>query len=246
LAILGYHKIGPAPDEWETWFYIPRATFVDHLSYLKDNGWQVLDLATFLRGLDDPGSLPERTALITFDDGYRSILKYGLPELRRFGCPAVMFVPTEYIGGPNRWDVDNEPEEPICTWKDLRQLERAGISIQSHSVTHRGLSELTPEEQEEELVRSKAVLEEGLQKPVEFFSYPYGDGGKNWSFVRSALERAGYRAACLYGGGPQRLPVANPYRLKRVAMGPDTDLAMELKDPSRGRKKSRGTANAEA
>ena len=33
LAILGFHKIGePAAGGWETWFYIPEATFVEHLS----------------------------------------------------------------------------------------------------------------------------------------------------------------------------------------------------------------------
>ncbi len=94
LAILGFHKIGPAPGGWETWFYVPQATFVGYLDFLKEDGWQVLDVAAFLRGLVEPDSLPERAALITFDDGYRSILDYGLPELRRFGYPAVMFATT--------------------------------------------------------------------------------------------------------------------------------------------------------
>ena len=111
LAILGFHKIGPAPDGWETWFYVPQATFVSYLDYLKEDGWQVLDVAAFLRGLAEPDSLPQRAALITFDDGYRSILDYGLPELRLFGYPAVMFVPTAFIGGHNDFDADNEPEE---------------------------------------------------------------------------------------------------------------------------------------
>ena len=68
LAILAFHKIGhPPPDGWETWFYIPEATFVGHLSYLRDDGWQVIDLATFLRGFAAPNGLPERTALLTFN-----------------------------------------------------------------------------------------------------------------------------------------------------------------------------------
>jgi hypothetical protein len=42
------------------------------------------------------------------------------------------------------------------------------------------------------------------------------------------LSRAGYRAACLYGGGVQLLPAEHPYELVRIAMGPDTDLNSEL------------------
>jgi peptidoglycan/xylan/chitin deacetylase (PgdA/CDA1 family) len=224
LAILGFHKIGPAPDGWETWFYVPQATFVGYLDFLKEDGWQVLDVAAFLRGLAEPDSLPERAALITFDDGYRSILNYGLPELRRFGYPAVMFVPTAFIGGHNGFDADNEPEEAICGWEELRELEGCGVSVQSHGVSHRALSELNAAEQQQEILRSKAALEDGLGKPVEIFSYPYGDCGSEPAAVRSVLERAGYRAACLYGGGPHRMPIADPYRLRRLAVGPDTDL----------------------
>jgi peptidoglycan/xylan/chitin deacetylase (PgdA/CDA1 family) len=228
LAVLGFHKIGPPPDDWETWYYIPTATFAGYLSYLRDHGWQVLDAARFLRGLQDPECLPEQSALITFDDGYRSILDYGLPELLQFGYPAVIFVPTDYIGGYNRFDCDNEPEEAICGWQDLRALDRQGVSVQSHGVSHRWLSELGREEQKRETLRSKAVLEAGLDKPVEIYSYPYGDGGTDLEFVRRTLQKGGYRAACLYGGEPERVPIADPYRIGRVAMGPDTDLAAEL------------------
>src|SRR5688572_2679890 len=84
LAVLGYHKIGePSPGGWETWFYVPERTFVAHLEYLRVRGWHVIDLATLLRGLSDSDALPPRAALLTFDDGYRSMLDTALPCLRR-------------------------------------------------------------------------------------------------------------------------------------------------------------------
>ena len=229
LAILGFHKIGdPSPGGWETWFYIPEATFADQLRYLQENNWQVIDLATFLRGLTTPDSLPKRSALLTFDDGYRSMLTSALPVLRKFGYPSVLFVPTDFIGGTNSFDADCEPEEPICDWDELRELERWGVSVQPHGASHRQFSELNLAQQEEELHRSKATLEAGLGKRVEVFSYPYGDDGVDSQVVKKALLQAGYQAACLYGGGPNRVPLANPYRLARVAMGPDTDLQEAL------------------
>ena len=95
IAILAFHKIGePAPGGWKSWFYIPKKTFSNQLKYLHDNGWQVINVFTFLQGLTEPDALPERTALITFDDGYRSVREVALPVLRRFGYPAVIFVPT--------------------------------------------------------------------------------------------------------------------------------------------------------
>src|SRR5262249_13389250 len=163
-------------------------------------GWRFLDTSTFLRGLDEPASLPERSALVTFDDGYRSLLEHGLPTLRAFDCPGALFVPTAYLGGTNAFDRDEEPEEAICSVEDLRRLRRQGLSIQSHGVMHRGFSDLGPAEQEHEVSRSKQVLEEAVGEPVELFSFPYGDGGKDAEQVTSLLRRAGYRAACLYGG----------------------------------------------
>ena len=229
LAILGYHKIGePPPGGWQTWFYVPEEIFVGHLSYLHDQGWRMIDLLALFRGLTAPESLPERAALLTFDDGYRSMRTVVLPWLLRFGYPAVLFVPTDYIGGSNDFDARYEPAEPICGWHDLRELERLGVSIQSHGASHRSFSKLGLPEQEEELARSKTILEAGLEKPVEAFAYPYGDGGKEPRSTGKALGRVGYRVACLYKGGPNPLPIEEPYRLTRLAMGPDTDLRVAL------------------
>jgi peptidoglycan/xylan/chitin deacetylase (PgdA/CDA1 family) len=230
LAILAYHKIGEAPPGgWQTWFYVPEESFVGHLTYLREHGWQVIDLLTLLRGIAAPESLPERAVLLTFDDGYRSMRTVALPWLLRFGYPAVLFVPTDYIGGFNGFDVGYEPEEAICDWDDLQELEHSGVSIQSHGASHRSFSKLGLPEQVEELVRSKITLEAGLEKPVEVLAYPYGDGGTEPQ-TGKALEHAGYRAACLYKGGPNPLPIVEPYRLTRLAMGPDTDLQVELKE----------------
>jgi peptidoglycan/xylan/chitin deacetylase (PgdA/CDA1 family) len=231
IAVLSYHKVGaPAPGGWETWYYVPERVFADHLLTLRKGGWEVIDAAAFLAGLADPEALPERAALITFDDGYRSVREAALKCLRRFDYPAVLFVPSDFIGRSNEFDEGSEPEEPICDWDDLRKLARSGVSIQSHGASHRAFSELSPAERETELASSKATLEAGLDHRVALFAYPYGDDAGAPPDLRRALERAGYAAACGYGGGPFPLPAADPYRLHRVAMGPDTDLAAVLAD----------------
>ena len=45
----------------------------------------------------------------------------------------------------------------------------------------------------------------------------------------AALAAAGYRAAFLYEGGPLKVPPADPYRIVRIPIGSDTDLATELR-----------------
>ena len=155
LAILSYHKLGPpGPEAWDTWYYVREASFVEHLEHLTSEGWQFLDLTDFLDGLKSPANLPERAALLTFDDGYSSVARVALPRLVEFGIPGVMFVPTAYIGATNEFDLDtHEPQEPICSWNELELLEQHGVAVQSHGETHRGFSDMSIGEIEQELVR---------------------------------------------------------------------------------------------
>src|SRR5438034_10442126 len=167
LAILGFHKIGgPPAGGWDTWFYVSEATFSSFLSQLREGGWRVIDLQPCLVGFAATASLPTRSSLLTFDDGYRSMRQIALPWLRRFGYPGVLFVPTDYIGRCNEFDAGVEPQEAICDWDDLRELERHGVSVQSHGASHGRFSELASAELGEVHRRPKTTLEADLVKPV--------------------------------------------------------------------------------
>jgi peptidoglycan/xylan/chitin deacetylase (PgdA/CDA1 family) len=229
LAILGYHKIGQPPDNgWETWYYISSDTFLEQLSFLSSSGWQVIDSQTMLRAISEPEILPERAAVLTFDDGYRSMREVAQPLLERFGYPAILFVPTAFVGRLNEFDAGNEPDEPLCDWDDLRALASSRVAIQSHGVSHRRFSELNEAQLLREIKESKSSLESQIGEAVELFSFPYGDDGLAPSATHEMLGRAGYRAACLYSGGVQLIPAEQRYGLYRIAMGPDTDLRSEL------------------
>lgn len=233
VAILGFHKIGappPPPAGWESWFYVSVPAFDRFLGALADAGFEAIALDRFLAGLDDPASLPERSALITFDDGYRSMVGEALPVLRKHGAPGVLFVPTGHVGGINGFDHGVEPEEPICTWDELRTLRDGGVSIQSHAHTHRAFTSIGRAERADELARSKAMLEKELGGTVDTIAFPYGDAGPDSD--RAQAAEAGYRAAFTYRGAPVRVPVADRYRIERIAMGPDTDLQAELEKPA--------------
>ena len=242
LAILGFHKVGEPPNGHSgTKWYVPEAEFVEHLRFLRSNHWHVLDLNECLSAVSNHRLLPERSALLTFDDGYRSMVDVVLPWLRHFDFPSVVFIPTQFIGGNNDFDSGYEPIEPICDLDHLRELARHGCSVQSHGVSHRRFSWIDPAEKEQELVQSKAVLEAYLGKPVEVFAYPYGRLGEEPSTAAERLNRAGYKAACLYDGGVNTLPVTSPYLLSRVAMEPGMSLSVALE---RNIRQQRGGSNA--
>src|SRR5260370_42480825 len=95
LAILGYHKIGdPPPGGWSSWFYISESAFVSQLGHLRENGWQVINVAEFLRGIEAPENLHDRSALMTFDDVYRTNVMVANTWLQWIGNPSASSVHT--------------------------------------------------------------------------------------------------------------------------------------------------------
>ena len=235
LAVLAYHKIGPpSPGAWETWFYVSSPLFLEHLEVIRDTGWTPIGIHALVAGLDAPELLPARSVLITFDDGYRSVLDVAQPLLERFGYPAVMFMPTAHVACTNVFDDGIEPAEPLCTWRELQELDRRGIAVESHGHSHVRLSTLADpdRERERELTLAKSELERHLGKRVTLFSYPYGDAGEDTQAAAEALAAADYRAAFRYGGGITTWPGPNRYLLPRIAIGSDTDLRDILREES--------------
>jgi peptidoglycan/xylan/chitin deacetylase (PgdA/CDA1 family) len=235
VAILAYHKIGqPSAAAWDTWFYISEEIFERQLRCIAESGWEVIDTARFRQGLDDPGSLPDRSVLLTFDDGYQSILRCALPHLNAFGFPAVIFVPTGLVGDVSRFDAKTrEPMEPICSWDELRELQRGGVSVESHGVSHCRFSDLDRSGLTFELESSRRAIIKELGANSALFAFPYGDPGSDYPVTASALVEAGYRCAFLYrGGGVQSFPVFDPYRIARIPMGREIELGQILTSPS--------------
>jgi len=232
-AILGYHKIGePSDGNYPSWNYISAQGFADQLAVLRREGWSGVGLQQFLAALSGREPLPPKSALVTFDDGYRSTLTEALPVLNAFGFPAVVFVPTDYVGGRNTFDRGIEPEEPMCTWDELRNLHASGVSVQAHGVSHTSLSSLEEPAMVHELVESKSRLQSELGVSVEAFAYPYGDD-VHPSLTDDLMQKLGYAVAFRYGGGlfsKGKAAFVSPFRIPRLAMGPDTDLAALLNE----------------
>lgn len=97
--------------------------------------------------------------------------------------PATAFVITGRVSG-------RDPS--FLTWRDLRDLERDGFTIGSHTVHHVDLANVPPGEAWYELSRSRAILEKQLGAPIEWLAYPRG--GYDSSAI-ALVRRAGYLLA---------------------------------------------------
>jgi peptidoglycan/xylan/chitin deacetylase (PgdA/CDA1 family) len=179
--ILTYHSIGTR--QWGVNDVTP-ADFERHLQIAADDGWS---FATPAEVLADP---QQARLALTFDDGLASVLTNAVPVLRHHGIPASMFVVT---GWADRQWADRR-QQWVLDWRQLRELQAAGVVIASHSVTHRDFGRLQPHEAGRELEVSRDRLRVMLGVETAEFAIPFGQARSWTDAAAAAAAEAGYTA----------------------------------------------------
>lgn len=107
------------------------------------------------------------------------------------------------------------------TTSDLKRLERDGIAIGSHSVTHPCLDRCSDENIVREVVNSFRQLTDMLGHEPLVFAYPNGNHDER---VVTAVRAAGYRMAFRFDHRIARLPAPDPMLVSRVRVNADDSL----------------------
>jgi peptidoglycan/xylan/chitin deacetylase (PgdA/CDA1 family) len=129
---------------------------------------------------------------ITFDDAFVSVLKNGLPVLKRHGLTASIFVPTGNLGQPPKWDIPEDSldrNELVMSKEQLAEIDKDGFEVLSHTVSHCVLTEQNDRRLKRELSESKIALENIIGHEVCGISYPHGAYD---SEVCRAAKQVGY------------------------------------------------------
>ena len=121
---------------------------------------------------------PRPGVRISFDDGNSSDVDVALEALRARGLSATFFVVAGRLGAPGSLDAH-----------DLRELDRAGMTIGTHGMDHRPWRRLAPADLERELVAARARIADAVGHPVGEAALPLGAYDRR---VLRALRRLGY------------------------------------------------------
>lgn len=188
-----YHNIGiPPKDAALKSLYVTPRMFGFQMWYLKVGGFRIVSLKEILT-LMNGDSRDEKLVALTFDDGYQDFYENAYPVLKRYDYPSTVFLAVDLVGKDNIWDCENlNVRKRLLDWERILELKDKGVTFGSHTKTHPFLTKLPQKEMDEEVRGSKVLIEEKLQRPVEFFCYPYGDYDDG---VLDAVRRAGYSGA---------------------------------------------------
>ncbi len=191
LPVFLFHKLAPVPHGCRDPFdYEPPARFEAKLGQLLNGGLRSGSLDALGQG-QPPG---RGQFVISFDDGYLNVARYGLPVLARSPVKAIQFLVADRLGRNNDWDqAKGEITENLMGVAEVRDWLAAGHQIGSHGLTHRNLAKIAETEVREEIFSSKKRLEDLFGCPVRHFSYP---SGRYSPRIRQLVMEAGYETAC--------------------------------------------------
>lgn len=214
MTILCYHTFGDKKNAYS----VPMARFAEEMRFLSVQKIPVIPLSALADHLSKKAPLPDRSVVITLDDGYRTAKNMAWPIFQRYGYPFTLYVYPHAIG--------RFPS--ALTWNDLRLMARQGVDIQSHSLTHPLLTHpghaMNKKDYQawidEELAGSKRRIEKELGQPVTSIAYPYGGYD---DYIAQRARAVGYRTALTCDDGDVA-GFTDPYRLNRRLVFRQTSL----------------------
>lgn len=171
-----YHDVRPEPARsggGPERFAVPLGAFERQLDCIRAEGLHGCTIAEAIQRQD-------RRVAISFDDGDAGQYEFAFPALAARGMTATFFITTAWVGRPG-----------YVTWQNLREMKAAGMSIQSHTVTHPFMSELDAHSLAAELTGSKSALDMALTQDTDTIALPGGDEPR--ADLRALFVEAGYR-----------------------------------------------------
>ena len=215
IPILMYHHVGDWGEsraDWAPWV-VRSKEFRAQMDWLVANGFHTITFRELLAGQKAGESVPAKSVIISFDDGWSAQEGVVRAELEPRGLHAVFFVYTAAVGAtPNN--------SGYISWEQLRILESAGHEVQSHTVSHGRLTDMPPSQLDREMRESRATIEKEMHHPVKVIAYPFGIYDER---VMRAASAAGYEFGLRADAD---LVVGKPlqYRMPRIRVGYDDGI----------------------
>jgi len=211
IPVLVYHSI----DNNNSNLSLAIDIFEKQLNYLNRIGFNTVSF-------DKIDENKKKQIIITFDDGYKDVLKFALPILKKYNFTAICFLVSNMIGKQNSWDSlrhDFTPKNLMDT-DDINEWINNGMYIGSHSHNHYDLTKLKKSELYKDLDFSKKTLEDKFGKKINNFCYPFGKVNKS---VYDAVKKK-FKTAVTINRSRYETNKHNLLLIPRIDMGKNISL----------------------
>ena len=209
--VLMYHSISEhiGKEKHNKWRVKPE-DFEKQMNWFYKNNWKSFTISELV-SLD---KIPEKSFVITFDDGFEDNFINAFTILQKYNFKATIYlVPNQKT---NHWEEKNTSVlSNLLNNEQILQMQNSGlIEFGSHTLSHVNLSTITDEQLLIELKKSKEEIEKITRKECEAFAYPYG---KFDDKIIQAVEEIGYKNATVVKRGLFEKN-DNPFIIKRIGI----------------------------
>ncbi len=169
------------------------------MEYLNENNYDVI----FVSELDKLQHY-EKPVILTFDDGWVDVYYEAFPLAKELNMKICMYIITDLVG-----------TNGYCTIEQLKEMRDSGlVEIDSHTLSHPYLDQLTVEKVSEELISSKAYIKENLGIDSTVICYP--SGRRSETVLEIAKDN--YKYGLLMDGGVFKYNsnTSNMYLIERI------------------------------
>ena len=203
IVVLNYHCINDKIYGVKDLFVTPKE-FEKQMKYLKDKKYSVISLDEI--GLDNKIVKP---VVITFDDGYENNYTHAYPILKKYGFKATIFIITDLL------------ERPLYLKKSQIKVSSDVFSFQSHTMSHKKLTELSDEKLKNQLEESKKRIEDITHQDVFALAFPYGKYNDN--VLKEVKKYYSMSFTVNYG---YLVETSDNYEIPRIGIGPNDTISV--------------------
>jgi peptidoglycan/xylan/chitin deacetylase (PgdA/CDA1 family) len=212
LPILLYHDI--YDDEIQTPFSIHYHKLSLQFYHLRNNGYTAITTKQLLDFMNFGFPLPEKSVLITFDDGYRSIATHLYPLLQQFDLKATAFIVPSFV--QKKEDCANR----YLSLSEMREIGEDYIEWGIHSYSHINYKTLTAQQLAFDIHLCNHWFELYKIPFVQALAFPFGAYPK-YNFVKRkrfflALKLSGIKLFFRIGNRINKLTGIDSVLMERI------------------------------
>ena len=122
-----------------------------------------------------------KVVIINFDDSHQSDYTYAKPVLDKYGFKATFFEVCNWV------EAGYHDKDMTTTWKDIAVLQQDGMDIESETMTHSNLNNLSQPDLDYEIGQSKQCMKNHGFNPT-IFAYPNGKGADDPKVVNTVAK----------------------------------------------------------
>ncbi len=189
IPIFMYHMItdDTPKNPNSEYLYVSPENFDMQLKKMHDSGYKTITFDELSKSIEKDFKLPDKSFIITFDDGYLNNYTEAFPILKKYDYTAYIGITSKVIGDPDIYELE------YFNYDQAKEMLESGvIKFTNHTYSHKDLSKLSEEEILFQITKSREDIYNNLGVYTDVLTLPFGYTSQR---VQKIIKDEGYKVS---------------------------------------------------